>query len=408
MHNRSCRVLDNRCRIEVKNGYFLLRSGNFFQRYNNTTGTAMALAGQEVSLIHDIQYNCNISDARDHGIYSMCTMVLKLRNLYKWEYGLEPWEEAEPGDLLDWIDGKEQYWKTISGEDYRMIDVKGRKYAPNDPDTINLKLADEKLIYGAGYGRSMKAVFFLAEQMETRQVAGCPVKILGRAMAKEMASPVAMVQDGMIYIHRDSLRFFVWDQIQELRSSCRSAFVYTLKLYDLLADGELDQNRFRDRLDTMVDDQMDLFIYHEVGELKEATLDSAIFHQVVTQFPTTIIELVSRSIKDVLADTHPDGLLAYAIREQKETSLSLYVGLLDGLRKHLFPQIFAAWQGFIKNGDWQTIEEARVACRNDNLALAEKIRTIASEIGVEPDERVERLFQEQIVAPLGLAATVET
>ncbi|MFW2365238.1 MAG: Sfum_1244 family protein, partial [Desulforhopalus sp.] len=215
----------------------------------------MAFIEQEASFVNDIQHNCNISDARDHGIYSMCTMVLKLRNLYKWEYGLEPWQEAEPGDLLDWIDGKEKYWTSIAEQEYRMIDVSGRKYAPNDPDTINLELAKEKLIYGAGYGRSMKAVFFLAEQLETRQVAGCPVMILDRAMAREMASPVAMVQDGSIYIHKDSLRFFMWDQIQELRSSCRSAFIHTLKLYDLLDGTNLDHEKFREQLDRIVEEQ---------------------------------------------------------------------------------------------------------------------------------------------------------
>lgn len=363
----------------------------------------MAFPEKETSLVNDVQHNCNISDARDHGIYSMCTMVLKLRNLYKWEHGLQPWEEAEPGDLLDWIDGKEKHWHKIAGEEYRMIGVGGQKYSPGDPDSINRNFTNEKLIYGAGYGRSMKAVFFLAELTETRQVAGCPVQILGRVVAREMSNPVAMVQDGVIFIHRDSLRFFIWDQIQELRSSCRNAFKHTLELYNILEGGELDHNRFRQHLDVIVEEQMNLFIYHEVGELKQATLDSDTLQKIVTQFPGTIMEMLSRALKDILADTHPEGLLAYAIRERKDTSLSLYVGLLDGLRKHLFPQIFAAWQGFVKNGDWAVVEQARVSSRGENMILAEKIRKIASEIGKEPRERVERLFQSEIVVPLGLA-----
>ncbi len=54
--------------------------------------------------INVIDYNCNISDSRDHGIYTMCTMVLKLRNPYKWENNLEPGQETVSGDLLDWIE----------------------------------------------------------------------------------------------------------------------------------------------------------------------------------------------------------------------------------------------------------------------------------------------------------------
>jgi len=71
----------------------------------------------ERQLIKEIQYNCDVSDARDHGIYSMCSLVLKLRNLYKWETGGQPWSEPESSELLDWIEAREQYWQDISDRD---------------------------------------------------------------------------------------------------------------------------------------------------------------------------------------------------------------------------------------------------------------------------------------------------
>ncbi len=86
----------------------------------------MSFSSAEKKLIENIQYNCDVSDARDHGIYSMCSMVLKLRNLYKWEQGIEPWDEPETGDLLDWIEKKENYWATIAGDSYRPLTVNGR------------------------------------------------------------------------------------------------------------------------------------------------------------------------------------------------------------------------------------------------------------------------------------------
>ncbi len=58
-------------------------------------------------LIDAINHNCAVSDARDNGIYSMCTLFLRLRNLYKWEHGKLPWQEEEPAILLDWIEKKE-------------------------------------------------------------------------------------------------------------------------------------------------------------------------------------------------------------------------------------------------------------------------------------------------------------
>lgn len=354
------------------------------------------------SVIKDIQHNCNISDARDHGAYSMCTMVLKLRNLYKWEHGLEPWQEPETADLLDWIEAKENYWKTIAEEPYRKLGINGRKYSPADSAEINSVLGDKHMVYGVGYGRSMKAVFFLAEKIAQRTVAGCPVLILGKERAREMASPFAMAQDGVIFIKKESLRFFLWDQIQELRSSCRSSFRHALRLYGLLQDEQLNQQKFKNSLDTIVDAEMDIFIYHEVGEVLETTLDSSTLQTIIFQFPGSLYELVCRSIKDILADTHPKGLLAHLIEEKRETSLCFYVGFLDGLRKVLFPEIFEALGQFLKDRDWRGIEQARSICRDNTMQYAEKIKTISQNIGLDSDEHVRDLLNRQIILPLGL------
>lgn len=362
----------------------------------------MTTTYQDSSIIDDIQHNCNISDARDHGVFSMCTMVLKLRNLYKWEHGMEPWQEPETADLLDWIEAKENYWKTIEKEPYRHLGINGCNYLPDDSDEINTSLRDKQLVYGAGYGRSMKAVFFLAEKIEQRTVAGCPVLILGKERAKEMASPFAMAQDGVVFVRKESLRFFLWDQIQELRSSCRNAFRHALGMYGLLQDGQLSQQKLKDTLDTIVDGEMDLFIYHEVGELLQTTLDSSTLQTIIGRFPGSVYEHVCRSIKDILADTHPEGVLGHLIREKRETSLSLYVGFLDGLRKELFPEIFDALQQFYKDRDWQGIEQARSVCRDNSLRYAEKIKAIAQKSEHVSDEHVRELFNRQIILPLGL------
>lgn len=354
------------------------------------------------TIVKATKHNCDISDARDHGIYSMCTMVLKLRNLFKWEHNLQPWEEPEASELLNWIDAKEKYWATIAEESFSPISFEGKSFSPYGSEHINNLLQDQSVIYGAGYGSSMKSIFFLAEKLEKRSVAGCPVLILGEEKAKEMASPFAMVQDGHIYIRRESLRFFLWDQIQELRSSRRSSFQHALDIHGLLENGQLDQKRFKQRLDGIVDEEIDLFIYHEVGEVLEKTLDSETLKTIVSRFPGTVMELVCRSIKDILADTHPAGLLSNIITEQREATLSFYIGFLDGVRKKLFPQIFTAWQRFFENRDWRYIEHARIECRKNNEKLAEKIQQIASQSERQPDKLILDRFSEKILIPLGL------
>ncbi len=364
----------------------------------------MNTSHQDSSIIKDIEYNCDISDAKGHGIYTMCTMVLRLRNLYKWENDLEPWQEPITADLLDWIEAKENYWKTIAEAPYRQLKFNGCALSPDDSPAINAYFRKKQMVYGAGYGRSMKAIFFLAEKIEQRTAADLPVLILGKETAREMASPFAMAQDGVIFIRKESLRFFLWDYIQELRSSCRSSLRHALQLHGLLHDGKLVQQKLQDTLDNIVEAELDLFIYHEVGEILQKSFDSSMLQKIVTQFPGSVYELVSRSIKDLLADTHPRGLLSHLASENLESSLSFYVGFLDGLRKVLFPEIIDAHQKFLDDRNWDRIEQARKICRDKVLQYAEKIAAISEDIGQTPDDHVRELFNNQILLPLGLKA----
>ena len=353
-------------------------------------------------LVEDIQFNCDISDARDHGIYSMCSMVLKLRNLYKWERGMDPWEEPDPPDLLDWIEAKENYWEELGGTDYRGLDPGSGLVSPHELDVLNNTFEREGLYYGAGYGRSMKAVFFLARQLVDKEVEGCRVVVLGEELAKEMASPFALVQDGIIVIRRESLRFFFWDQVQELRSSCRTSLRHAYEHYGIMKDGNLDHDRFKAELDTIVDEELNLFIYHEVGEILQSDFDSMTLKTIIGRFPGSAIEYVCRALKDVLADTHPKGLLSYVIRERRAATLGFYVGFLDGLREKLFPEMLEAWQEYLDSGDWLAIERARQHCWDNNRVLADRIKTIAENIGESPDEQVISGFNTRVLTPLGL------
>ena len=121
-------------------------------------------------------------------------------------------------------------------------------------------------------------------------------------------------------------------------------------------------------------------------------------------FPDSVVEFVARAVKDILADTHPEGMLGFIIREQRNASLGLYAGFLAGLRRELFPEIAPAFAQFLRDQDWRGIERARLACRDRNLGLAEKIRAIAGYIGEEADEQVMQRFIAGVLTPLGLDA----
>ena len=367
----------------------------------------MAMTSSEkLQIIKDTQYNCDVSDARDHGIYSMCSMILKLRNLYKWEYHIEPWSEPEPSDLLDWVDDKEKFWEQLSGDEFRYLTILGKKILPHEIEAVNDVLSAENLFYGAGHGRSMKAVFFIADILEKRELDGISVYILGNEKAKEMASPIALVQDGTIVVKKDSLRYFLWDQFQEMRSSVKSSSRFLLDHYGLRKNGGLDHNALRLKLDDIVSDQLNLFIYHEVGETLETRLNSHLFQKLVGRFPSSVIEFVCRAVRDVLADTHPHGLLAYAIRDRNDASLGMYLSFLDGLRETLFPEIKLCWESFENGVDWSAIETARSQGRTRLQGVASEIEAIAHLVESESEKQILARFTHRILEPLGLDGAV--
>ena len=356
------------------------------------------------SLLKTIRHNCDISDARDSGIYSICTLVLKLRNLYKWEHDLEPWEEPDSPVLLDWIEAKEEYWETIHAEPFFPVPINGEDIDPFLLPPINMYLSLDNRVYGAGYGRSMKAVFFMAEILEKRLVERCQVFILGKEKARELSSPFAMFQDGVIYIRKEPMRFFFWDQIQEINPSCRVPMQQALATYGLMKEGgSLDREKLIALFDDIIEEELEIFIYHEVGESQENLLDSQVLKKIIAAYPASALELLARAVKDILADTHPKGLLNHIVTRKKKSSLGFYMSFLDGMRKHLCPELNEASKEFWDSGNWSLLQKARMECREKNEAIAVKLKELSQRLDQgESSEKVRGWAEKNVLAPLGL------
>ncbi len=358
-------------------------------------------------LFESIKRNCEISDAHDHGVYSMCRMVLKLRNLYKWEQEIEPWKEPEPGDLLDWIEEKENSWEDETADEFLQLRIGEIEVSPFDIEVVNKALEGTGLYYGAGYGRSMKSVFFVAEEVDRSEIKECPVIVLGREHIRDMAAPFAMSQGGSVIIRLEPLRYFLWDHFQELQTTCKSSYIFLAKSYDLLTEGKLDQGKLRDSLADIVENELGLFIYHEIGEIRETALDSERARRVIARFPGSVIEFVCRAVKDVLADTNSDGVLSYICRERKPSALALYVSFLDGLRHELFPEMNDAWKTFYKSENWSVIEKAGSDCRKRLLEIAAAITSIVDRSESFSDRELVEKFNEDVLVPMGLEMPIE-
>jgi len=123
-------------------------------------------------LQRQVQKNCDISDARHAGVYSLCGLLLRMRDLYKWEHLMVPWQEPEPADLMEWIEDKEQYWKEIIEGEIAPVVLGAERFDPYDMAGLNVRLRPLGLVYGAGYGIGMKPTFFLAECADSNSVGG--------------------------------------------------------------------------------------------------------------------------------------------------------------------------------------------------------------------------------------------
>lgn len=357
-----------------------------------------------LSLRQTIQLNCDISDARHNGIFSLCTLVLKLRNLFKWENRIAPGDEPDPAVILDWIAAKEAYWDTIRDTPLLPLEIDNQAVDPFDLPKINGHLSKSGLFYGAGYGRSLKPIFFLGEKKEERSEDGSPIFILGPELAQELAGPFAMLQEGTIIIRKEPLRFFLWDQLVEVRSAGKMGLKQALDIYDVLtASGGLDRSRLKAKLDWIVDQELPCFIAHEMGELREDSLESEMVQRIVGTFPDSPIEYLTRAIKDVLADTHPGGMFAFIIRGQRKTSLGLHLAFLNGLRKLLTPEIQHAGEQFWQDGDWHGLDRARGECRENNLRRAEQLLHLCRKLDTEPVDAIRAAIDRELLCPLGLS-----
>jgi hypothetical protein len=313
----------------------------------------IALMKEIEALTRQVLHNCDISDAQHAGLYSTCGLALRLRDLYKWEHRLNPWEEKDTSEILDWIGEKEALWENLADEKHTEIVIQGKVYDLYDTPAINSILEPRGLFYGAGYAFSLKPSFFLAEIENKHQNKGFSVYTLGRELARDLLTLPALTQDQQILLRTDSARMYLWDQMLYLKKSGRPALRFALEHCGLK---KLDARAMQQHLPTILAAQKDNYIYHEIGELSDATFDPTIWRELIAAFPHSPVELLARALKDLLADTHPSGTLHHLIENRKFAGLGFYTAFLDGMLIELFPQLREAFIDFTKTGNWRIIK----------------------------------------------------
>lgn len=352
------------------------------------------------ALCQQILSNCRTSDARYAGYYSVCGLALRLRDLYKWEKGLDPWIEREPSEILEWIGEKEEAWEALEASELAGIEILGKSYDPFDTEAINGILIPEGLFYGAGYVHSLKPSFFLAQLEGVRHMNGHPVYVLGHELARDLLTIPALSQGNAVVIRKEAAGLFLWDQMFYVKKSGREALRLGLEIYGIR---DTRYKEVRSYLATILDHEVECYIRHELGEMEDRIFDRNTWRELIATFPHTPVEMLARTVKDMLADTNPAGTLPYILQERKGASLAFYVAFAGHLRKLLFPRLIEAFEAFSRTGAWDAVEKAVAADHGEARRLAVEMIRLYREGKARHDDRwIEGRIEDSLLRPLGI------
>ncbi len=335
------------------------------------------------SFIQQVKLNCNISDAKFWGFYSICGLLMRYRELYRSEHSLMPWDNIDNAEVCRWIQEREKLWLDLEGTDLQNIIIEGRSYDPFDITGLNAVLQAEGLLYSGGYGTFNKPTFFIAKLAAARDLLDYRVHYTGNELCRDLAASPAVLQGSCIYVRPEVLSIFIWDRFQELKASRSSRLTERMFSEYLIQSTDKQCPELYGKINDMVSDASEVFVLHEAGEAYEDEYSDD-WHEILSEGCDKATELFLRGIKDVRADTSVMGPLRVIADRRDRSGLSFFVAFLDGIRKEIFPEIRDAFQQFVKSGDWSVLEDARitgyhrtVGLQAETIALWKKTKDVA-------------------------------
>jgi hypothetical protein len=355
------------------------------------------------TLVAQVRWNCQVASAGQAGLHSLCGTLLRLRQLYKWEHGLDPWQEPEPGLVLAWVEEQERTWESLEGFPLQKPAWDGDVFDPFAVADLNGRLGSAGLAYGAGLCRGLAPTFFLGELKEARQEKGLTILVLGQELARDLDGTPALCQGDLIYGRQQTLAYYLWDRLSDpvmqqnhflkvALSACG------LELRELLRRPGACQKEFQ----TLVAAELNAVLAHEVGEALEPSLKETL-PAVLSRYPQSRLELFVRALKDCLAEVNDWGRVSFTIREEQLGSLALMLALRPGLYPLLLPELEPAFRELCATGDWSALDAARrralARLRQTAAPLEDLLLEIREEQGF-PDPLPE--IQRRYLAPLGL------
>lgn len=312
-----------------------------------------------------VQRNCHISDARHGGDYGLCTYLLKMREFYRWENGLDYNTALTNESVGEWLTAREALWESLSEDEFAPLPLLGREFDPFDVEQLNRELEPLGLVYSAGYGVKNKPLFFLGHLERREDPGGVSVWVAGRELARDLMAPAAMCQGDRIYIRQESFRRLLWEKLESWRwhkpdNALGRAFAY----YDFEENLEL-------ALDQMVEKELDAVLLHEQGEHLAGLELGETWNELLSGLGHSQAELMARAIRDHWADCRVT--LPTLVAREDAASVHFYIGGLSGMRRELFPLLNSSYEAWHESQDWSQLSRCVEAGASHWSSLAKAL-----------------------------------
>ncbi|MCX8034100.1 MAG: hypothetical protein N3A00_02130, partial [Thermodesulfovibrio sp.] len=164
--------------------------------------------------IETVSYNCDVSDAKYWGYFSICTLLLRLRELFKVGKNLEPWDRIDNEEIIPWIDKKEKTWKELEEANLMPIQLNGKSFSPFNTDEINTIIVNDGFVYGAGYALFMKPSFFVGKIKNYEKIDGYDVYFIEKEFVRDLFSSPGMSIGKTVFIRITDIKFRLWEYLQ--------------------------------------------------------------------------------------------------------------------------------------------------------------------------------------------------
>ena len=335
------------------------------------------------ALLAAVQANCHVSDARHARNMTLCTYLLEMRELYRWERGIALTAPVPRAAVGAWLSQREALWSELEGEEYRRLPLGDALVDPFDAAALNRELLPGNFVYGAGIGRFGKPQFFLGELEREERRDGVRILVSRRELARDLAPAPAALRDGTIYVRLESLQRVLSERAEAWgRKRTEGALKAALDAHGFERDPEA-------ALESMAAAEAETLILHELGEHRAALALSPAWERMLAGFTRRPAELFARAARDHLADctTTLPALLA----RDADVSLDLWFAGLDGMRRELFPRIVGAYDAWRQGDRGRALSCAIAAGAQHWREVCERILTLHAGRGADAERAIEAL-----------------